>query len=72
MMITFALTAIALIAAYLFLLLLPDLKILSESVKFALWLIFAILLTFAFVRHSYSLWLSLDFWIDPWKPDESE
>ncbi len=72
MIITFALTAIALIAVYLFLLLLPDFKILSENVKFALWVIFAILLTFGFVRHSYSLWLSLDFWIDPWKPDESK
>jgi hypothetical protein len=22
------------------------------------------------MRPSYSLWLSLDFWIDPWQPDE--
>ncbi len=72
MIITFALTAFVLIAVYLFLLLLPDAKVLSENTKFALWIVFAILLTVAFVRLSYSLWLSLDFWIDPWRPDDSK
>jgi len=47
---------------------LPQLTTLSENAKFALWSLFAILLTILFVRPAYSFWLSLDFWIDPWLP----
>jgi hypothetical protein len=23
-----------------------------------------------FMPYSYSLWLSLDYWVEPWKPEE--
>jgi hypothetical protein len=70
MIFTYIATAVVLLAAYLVSLLLPDIKTLSENEKFALWSVFAVLLTILFVRPAYSLWLSLDFWIDPWRPGE--
>ena len=70
MIFTYVATAVVLLAAYLASLLLPDVKALSENEKFALWSLFAIFLTILFVRPAYSLWLSLDFWIDPWRPGE--
>src|SRR5665213_845817 len=68
MIFTYIATAFVLLAAYLLSLLLPQLTTLSENAKFALWSLFAILLTILFVRPAYSFWLSLDFWIDPWLP----
>jgi uncharacterized protein (DUF983 family) len=70
MIITYILTAFVLVAVYLFSLLLPGVWIASENTKFALWIVFAILLTLVLVQPAYSLWLSLDFWIDPWEPEE--
>ena len=47
---------------------LPENGLLSENGKMALWFASAILLTLAFLRRSYSLWISLDYWIEPWEP----
>ena len=70
MIITYILTALVLLAAYLVSLLFPAPGIFSENFKFAAWAALAIFLTLSLVRPAYSLWLSLDFWIDPWQPDE--
>jgi hypothetical protein len=51
-------------------LLFPGTAIFSENFKFVFWASLAILLTLVMMRPAYSLWLSLDFWIDPWQPDE--
>ena len=72
MILTYAATAGVLIPAYLISLLLPDMKAVTENERFALWSLFAICLTLIFVRPAYSLWLSLDFWIDPWHPGEQQ
>jgi hypothetical protein len=69
MIITYILTAFILLAAYLLSLLLPAARILSENFKFAFWACLAVFLTLMLMRPAYSLWLSLDFWIDPWQPD---
>jgi uncharacterized protein (DUF983 family) len=70
MIITYILTAFILVGAYLVSLLFPAAGILSENFKFAFWACLAISLTLLLMPLSYSLWLSLDFWIDPWQPDE--
>jgi len=70
MIITYILTAFILLAAYLVSLLIPGAGTFSENVKFVFWTCLAILLTLVLVRPAYSLWLSLDFWLDPWQPDE--
>lgn len=70
MIITYILTAFILLAGYLISLLLPGTAIVSENFKFAFWTGLAVVLTLVLVRPSYSLWLSLDFWVDPWQPDK--
>ena len=49
---------------------LPESGLLTENGKMAVWFVSAILLTMAFLRRSYSLWISLDYWIEPWEPGE--
>jgi uncharacterized protein (DUF983 family) len=69
MMITYALTAIVLIAVYLLSLLLPDTQ-LSVNRILALWIAFGVALSLVFMPYAYSLWLSLDFWLNPWEAGE--
>jgi hypothetical protein len=47
----------------------PDFTALSTNSKILLWMAFAIVLSLLFVRHSYSFWLGIDFWIKPRQPD---
>jgi len=53
-------------------LLFPRAGAFSENFQFVFWASFAVLLTLVLVRPAYSLWLSLDFWIDPWEPGEQK
>jgi hypothetical protein len=69
MIVTYLLTAIVVVAVYLLLLLLPDSTSLPWDVKYALWLVFTVLVALLVVRHSYSLWLAVDFWLEPWEPE---
>jgi hypothetical protein len=71
MILTYALTLAVILPVYLLSLLLPDVKNLSDYVRFALWILFAIPISLFFMPHAYSLWLSLDFWLEPWKPGQS-
>jgi len=71
MIITYALTLAVIIPILLVSLLLPDVKGLSDYVRFALWVLFALPLSFVLMPYSYSLWLSLDFWIEPWHPPKT-
>jgi len=50
--------------------LLPDTGLFSENTKMVIWFAAAILVTLGFLRRSYSLWISLDYWIEPWEPGE--
>jgi uncharacterized protein (DUF983 family) len=70
MIITYALTLLIVIPVFLFSLLLPDIKSLSDYTRFAVWIAFAIPLSLFFMPYSYSLWLSLDYWVEPWKPEK--
>jgi hypothetical protein len=70
MIITYILTAFILLAAYVVSLAVPVAGIFSENLKFVFWTCLAVLLTLVLMRPAYSLWLSLDFWIDPWQPGE--
>jgi hypothetical protein len=70
MIITYILTAFIVLVAYVLSLALPTGSVFSENFMYAFWAVFAISLTLVLMRPAYSLWLSLDFWIDPWQPDE--
>ena len=49
-------------------LLLPDLKAVSHNGRFALWVLFAVPLSFVRMPYAYGLWLHLEFWLEPWTP----
>ena len=70
MIITYILTAFIIVGLYLISLALPGMGRFSEDVTFAFWGCLAISLVLVLMRPAYSLWLSLDFWIDPWEPDK--
>jgi uncharacterized protein (DUF983 family) len=67
MIITYIFTAVALLAGYLFWFIVPGVRIRLQCIHSAVWVAMAIGLTLAFVRPAYSLWLALDFWLDPWE-----
>jgi len=66
MIVTYGLTILVVILAFLISLLLPDINGLSEYARLGLWVLFAIPVALILMPYSYSLWLSLDFWIEPW------
>jgi hypothetical protein len=70
MIINYAATTAVVVGIFLLSLLFPDFTALSTNSKILLWMIFAIALSLLFVRHSYSFWLGIDFWIKPREPDK--
>ena len=68
MIIDYGLTSILVTAVYLALFPVPNLTGFSMNTKIAAWLGFAIVVSLGLMRHSYSFWLALDFWIEPWEP----
>jgi len=70
MIIDYGLTIMIVIPIFLISLLLPDWQSLSDNARFALWVLFGVPLSLLLMPYAYSLWLHLDFWLDPWKPEE--
>ena len=71
MIINYLATTACVVAIFLVSLLFPDFTTLSINVKIALWMGFAIALSLALMRHAYSFWLGLDYWVKPRRPDAS-
>jgi uncharacterized protein (DUF983 family) len=69
MIINYAVTTAVVVAIFLVSLLFPDFTTLSTNSKILLWMVFATALSLSLVRHSYSFWLGIDFWIKPRQPD---
>jgi uncharacterized protein (DUF983 family) len=69
MIINYGATTACVLAIFLISLLFPDFTKLSTNAKILLWMAFAIVLSLSLVRHAYSFWLGLDFWIKPRQPD---
>ncbi|HEV2388038.1 MAG TPA: DUF983 domain-containing protein [Candidatus Acidoferrales bacterium] len=40
----------------------------SIAGELVFWISLGILLSLLLMRHSYSLWISVDFWLTPWEP----
>ncbi|MFZ3330534.1 MAG: DUF983 domain-containing protein [Candidatus Acidiferrales bacterium] len=70
MTITYVLTILVVIPVFLLSLLLPDLKSFSDDGRVALWLLFGVAISLLLMPYSYALWLHLDFWFEPWTPQE--
>ena len=69
MIINYVATTAVVVAIFLLSVLFRDFTTLSTNSKILLWMTFAIVLSLLFVRHSYSFWLGIDFWIKPRQPD---
>ncbi len=69
MIINYIVTTACVVTIFLLSLLIPDFTTLSTNEKILLWMGFAIALSLLLVRHSYSFWLGLDFWVKPRKPE---
>jgi uncharacterized protein (DUF983 family) len=69
MIINYIITTACVVTIFLLSLLVRDLTTLSTNSKILLWMAFAIVLSLLLVRHSYSFWLGLDFWVKPRRPD---
>jgi uncharacterized protein (DUF983 family) len=69
MIINYGITTACVVALFLLSLLFPDFSHLSTNTKIFLWIAFAVALSLALMRHSYALWLGLDFWVKPRRPD---
>ena len=71
MIINYVATTAVVVAIFLFSLLFRDFTALSTNSKILLWMAFAIVLSLTLMRHAYSFWLGIDFWIKPRQPDLS-
>ena len=69
MIINYVATTAVVVGIFLLSLLVPDFTTLTTNSKILVWMSFAIALSLLLVRHSYSLWLGIDFWIKPRQPD---
>lgn len=69
MIINYAATTAVVVTIFLMSLLVPDFTTLSTNSKILLWMGFAIGLSLLLVRHAYSFWLGIDFWIKPRQAD---
>ncbi len=71
MIINYLVTTACVVAIFLVSLLFPDFTHLSINTKILLWMFFATVLSLLLVRHSYSFWLGLDYWVKPRRPPEA-
>ena len=69
MIINYIATTAAVVALFLFSLLFRDFTALSTNSKILIWMAFAIALSLLLMRHAYSFWLGIDFWIKPRRAD---
>jgi len=69
MIINYVATTACVVVIFLISLLVPDFTSLSTNSKIFLWMSFAILLSLILMRHAYSFWLALDFWVKPRGPE---
>ena len=70
MIVTYGLTLLVVIPVFLLSLLLPKLQGLPDYVRLGIWILFAVPLALFLMPYSYSLWLSVDFWLEPWEPEK--
>ena len=69
MIINYIVTTALILGIFLLSLLFPDFASLTTNEKIVLWIAFAVVLSLALMRHAYSFWLGLDFWVTPRMPE---
>lgn len=71
MILNYIFTVWVVIALYLISLLLPDFLPWSINAKIFLWMLFTVVLSLSLWRHTRSLWLALNYWVEPHETDPS-
>jgi uncharacterized protein (DUF983 family) len=72
MMINYGVTALVFMAAYLLSRMLPMWWSAPVNEKIFAWMGAAVVFSLALVPHSRSMWLAVDYWIEPWPPAEPQ
>ena len=72
MIFTYGMTAGVLVVVYLIQLAFPDVKSVTDNERLAIWIVFALAVNLAVMRNAYSLWLALDYWMEPWSPGDTD
>lgn len=72
MIFTYGMTAAVLVLVYLIQLAFPDAKSVTDNERLAIWIVFALAINLALMRNAYSLWLAMDYWMEPWSPRDVE
>ena len=72
MMLNYGVTAGVLLVLYLISLGSPLAMPWGATTRLALWMVLGVALSLAMMRHAYSLWLSFDYWLEPWPEAEAE
>ncbi len=70
MILNYGVTAALLLALYLVSLGLPLAIPWGATTRLFLWMGAGVALSLVMMRHAYSLWLSLDYWFEPWPEEE--
>jgi uncharacterized protein (DUF983 family) len=68
MIVNYGVVALVMIVAYLISRQLPEWWHAPVNTKILAWMGAAVVLSLALVPHARSLWLAVDYWIEPWKP----
>ena len=71
MILNYIVTTAVVVAIFLVSLFFPDVTALSTNSKILAYMVFAICLSLLLVRHCYSFWLGIDFWVTPRQADVS-
>jgi uncharacterized protein (DUF983 family) len=65
MILNYVVTVLIIVAIYLVSLLLPDVLPWSINVRILVWMVFTVALSLLFWRHTQSVWLALNYWVEP-------
>ena len=71
MVLNYIFTVWVVLAVYLVSLLLPDFLPWPTNARLLLWMAFAVVLSLLLWRHTRSLWLALNYWVEPEQSDSS-
>ena len=72
MILNYGFTAVVVITAYLLAVALRWEAILGTTRAMVGWMAFGVVVSLGLMRQAYSLWLSLDYWLEPWGDHDEE
>jgi uncharacterized protein (DUF983 family) len=71
MIVNYLATAFLILGAYLISRALPEIWHAAPQTKIPVWMACAVVISLALVPLARSMWLALDYWIEPWQPNDA-